>query len=44
MGYLDEAGLAALVGKVKGQMVELTAEEYAQIDPAIKSDRPNVTS
>lgn len=37
MGYLDEAGLAALVGKVKGQMVELTAEEYAQIDPAIKN-------
>lgn len=37
MGYLDETGLAALVGKVKGQMVELTAEEYAQIDPAIKN-------
>lgn len=37
MGYLDEAGLAALVGKVKGQMVELTAAEYAQIDPAIKN-------
>lgn len=37
MGYLDEAGLAALVGEVKGQMVELTAEEYAQIDPAIKN-------
>lgn len=37
MAYLDEAGLAALVGKVKGQMVELTAEEYAQIDPAKKN-------
>lgn len=35
MGYLNEDGLATLVGKVKGQVVQLTSEEYRNL-PATK--------
>ena len=31
MGYLDENGLAALTGKIKGQTVELTYNEYLNL-------------
>lgn len=31
MGYLDENGLAALTGKIKGQTVELTYNEYMNL-------------
>lgn len=37
MGYLNEDGLAALVGKVKGQVVQLTAAEYRQIPAETKN-------
>jgi len=38
MGYLDEAGLTALVGKVKGQVVELTSAEYEQLPESKNTD------
>lgn len=37
MGYLNEDGLSKLVSKIKGQVIELTAAEYEQIDPSIKN-------
>lgn len=37
MGYLNEDGLATLVGKVKGQVVQLTAAEYRQIPAETKN-------
>lgn len=36
MGYLNEDGLATLVGKVKGQVVQLTSAEYRAL-PASKN-------
>ena len=37
MGYLNEDGLATLVGKVKGQVVQLTQAEYMQIPDSEKN-------
>ena len=37
MGYLNETGLATLVGKVKGQVVQLTSAEYQQIPAETKN-------
>ena len=36
MGYLNEDGLETLVGKIKGQVIELTSAEYRQL-PATKN-------
>lgn len=36
MGYLNEDGLETLVGKIKGQAIELTSAEYRQL-PATKN-------
>ncbi len=37
MGYLNEDGLATLVGKIKGQVVQLTSAEYDQIPAETKN-------
>jgi hypothetical protein len=38
MGYLNEDGLATLVGKVKGQMVQLTSEQYRNLPSSKNTD------
>ena len=38
MGYLNEDGLATLVGKVKGQVVQLTSAEYRNLPASKNSD------
>jgi hypothetical protein len=38
MGYLNEDGLATLVGKVKGQMVQLTSEQYRNLPSTKNTD------
>ncbi len=38
MGYLNEDGLATLVGKVKGQVVQLTSAEYRNLPDTKLSD------
>ena len=38
MGYLNEDGLATLVGKVKGQVVQLTSAEYRNLPSSKNSD------